>query len=87
MIPACLVKRYLGTSQKKRGRAYWYLSRRVDGRTVLRYVKLAELDKIKRGTGAWREYSAGLREWVKINRQIEKLLQELGRLQSEEYNG
>lgn len=86
MVRACLVKRHLGTSHKKRRKPYWYLSWVVEGKTVLKYVKMEQLDKISRQTQTWKEFSAALSQWVKVNRQIEKLLRQLGRIQSEGYD-
>jgi len=86
MIQASLVKRFLGTSSNKREKGYWYLSRAIEGKTVLNYVKLNELEKVSRKTAQWKKYSSSLSELVKINNAIEKLLRELGDIQSEEKN-
>ena len=86
MIQASLVKRFLGTSTAKREKGYWYLSRAVKGKTVLNYVKLNELEKVGRKTSEWKKYSSSLSELVKINKNIEQLLRELGDIQSEEKN-
>ena len=44
-----------------------------------RYVRKAELDLIRRQTGAWREFSQAMTEWVRVNREIELLLRTIGK--------
>jgi len=85
MIRASLVKRFLGTTEKKRERAYWYLSRAMAGKTMLSYVRFSDLWKVSKKTKAWKEFSSTLAQWVKVTRYLEKLLRQLGEMQSEEY--
>ena len=44
-----------------------------------RYVRKAEVELMRRQTGAWREFSRALAEWVRVNRQIESLLRRIGK--------
>jgi len=44
-----------------------------------RYVRKAELDRIRRETSAWREFSEAMAEWVRVNAEIERLLRKIGR--------
>lgn len=44
-----------------------------------RYVRKADVDLMRRQTGAWHEFSQALAEWVKVNEEIERLLRALGR--------
>ncbi len=85
MIRASLVKRFLGTTEKKRERAYWYLSRAIAGKTILKYVRFGDLGKVSKKTKAWKEFSSTLAQWVKVTRYLEKLLRQLGEMQSEKY--
>ncbi len=85
MIRASLVKRFLGTREEKRKKPYWYLSRAIAGKTILRYVRFSDLWKVSKKTKAWKDFSSTLAEWVKVTRHLEKLLRQLGEMQSEEY--
>jgi hypothetical protein len=84
MISACLIRRNLGTTAKKRRSLAYYLSGRVSGKTILRYVRKGDLGRIKRETSAWQDYSNSVARWRKISDEIERLFRELGRVQSEE---
>jgi len=82
MIDACLVEQRLGPT--RRG-PYSYLSRKVDGKTRLTYVKAEELPRVQKLTDRWRAFSRSVAEWVKVSRQIEKALRRLGRLHVVEF--
>jgi hypothetical protein len=84
MIAACLIARHLGSSQEKRKIPSYYLSGKVSGKTLLRYVKKDDLGRVRRGVEAWREFSSSLSRWRKLNNEIEKLFRKLGKVQSEE---
>ena len=85
MIQASLVKRFLGNRERKRKKPYWYLSRAIQGKTILSYVRFSDLIKIKKKARAWKEFSSTLSQWVKVTRHLERLLRHLGEVQSEEY--
>lgn len=42
------------------------------------YVRKAAVEEVRRQTDAWREFSHGMAEWVRINKKIEVLLRQLG---------
>lgn len=84
MISACLIGRHLGTSSKKRRSLAYYLSGKISGKTILRYVKKVNLERIKKETLSWREYSQSMARWRKISDKMERLFRELGRVQAEE---
>ncbi len=44
-----------------------------------RYIRKDELDYFRRRTDHWREYARAMAEWVKINKEIEPLLRQLGK--------
>lgn len=44
-----------------------------------RYVRKSQAEKIRRQTNAWRAFSQALAEWVRINRDIERQLREIGK--------
>jgi hypothetical protein len=83
MIDACLIERYLGTSKRKRTTPAFYLSRKIKGKTKLKYVKKAELTQVRRKTDAWREYSLLIQRISALNYRIEKLFRQLGKSQIE----
>ena len=43
-----------------------------------RYVRKADVDIIRRQTEAWREFSQAMAEWVRVNREVERLLRRIG---------
>lgn len=84
MIAGCLIARYLGSSKEKRKTPSYYLSGKVSGKTVLRHIKKAELEQVRKGTEAWREFSSSLSRWRKLSNEIERLFRKLAKTQSEE---
>lgn len=44
-----------------------------------RYVRKSELDRIRRETSAWREFSEAMAEWVRVNAEIERVLRQIGK--------
>jgi len=44
-----------------------------------RYVRKADVDMMRRQTGAWREFSQAMAEWVRLNTEIERLLRQVGK--------
>lgn len=44
-----------------------------------RYVRKADVEMMRRQTGAWREFSRAIAEIVDIDRQIERLLRRIGK--------
>jgi len=77
MIDACLVELHLGPN--RRG-PYPYLSRKVEGKTRLTYVRAKDLARVRMLTDRWRAFSQSMAEWVKVNRRLEKALRRLGKL-------
>lgn len=57
----------------------YYLSIPTPGASRHRYVRKDEVEAIRRQTDAWREFSRAMAEWVQVDRQIERLLRELGK--------
>ena len=81
MLDACLVARGGLAGGKVRKTPAFYLSRKVQGKTKLTYVRKEELPAVRRQTDRWRQFSCALAEWVKVNEEIEKLLRALGKRQ------
>lgn len=44
-----------------------------------RYIRKDELDHFRRRTDHWREYARAMAEWVRLNKEIEPLLRQLGK--------
>ncbi len=83
MITGCLIARNLGTALEKRKTPSYYLSGKVSGKTVLKYVKKDNLEGIRKRCEAWREFSSSIAKWRKLSKEVEELFRELGRVQSE----
>lgn len=82
MIDACLIERYLGTKQKKRGKPAYYLSWKEEGqKTKLEYVRKTNLYQVKKKTSQWRKFSSAMSKWVKTSNAIERNFRLLGNLQ------
>jgi len=75
MVPASLLERRFRPGAPP---AY-YLSFAGPKTSRHRYVRKADVDLIRRQTGAWREFSRSLAEWVRVNREIERLLRKIGK--------
>jgi phage terminase Nu1 subunit (DNA packaging protein) len=59
--------------------AAYYLSIPTPQTSRHRYVRKAEVDVIRRQTGAWREFSQAMSEWMEVGREIERLLRKIGK--------
>ncbi len=81
MLDACLIARRQLAAGKLRKTPAYYLSRKVEARTRLVYVRLEQLAQARGQTGRWKEFSAAVAAWVKLTRQMETLFRQLGRSQ------
>jgi hypothetical protein len=61
----------------------YYLSASIAGESRHRYVRKGEVKYWRKRAYAWKEFIKAIASWVKINRQIEKELREIGRLRCE----
>jgi hypothetical protein len=62
----------------------YYLSASIAGQSRHRYVRKGEVQYWRKRAYAWKEYIEAMASWVKITREIEKGLREIGRLRCEE---
>jgi len=75
MVAASLIKRRF-----RGGNAIcYYLSIPTPRNSWHRYVRKDELDYFLGRTQAWREFARAMTEWTQINKEIGRLLRELGK--------
>jgi hypothetical protein len=65
----------------------YYLSASVQGESRHRYVRKEEVEYWRKRALAWRRFTKAIASWVKVNREIEKELREIGRLRCEPLPG
>jgi len=64
---------------RKNASAAYYLSiPNPAGTSRHRYVRKADVETIRRQTDAWREFSQAMAEWVRVNKEVERLLRRIG---------
>jgi hypothetical protein len=64
-----------------------YLSASLEGESRHRYVRKSEVDYWRKRALAWKDFLKAMASWVKVNREIEKELREIGRLRCEPLPG
>jgi hypothetical protein len=69
------------------GPEVYYLSASIRGESRHRYVRKGEVGYWRKRALAWREFMKAMASWVKVNREIEEELREIGRLRSEPLPG
>jgi hypothetical protein len=69
------------------GPLVYYLSGSVQGESRHRYVRKGEREYWRKRALAWRRFMKAMASWVKVNREIEKELREIGRLRCEPLPG
>jgi hypothetical protein len=69
------------------GPVVYYLSASIRGESRHRYVRKGEVPYWRRRALAWRGFMKAMASWVKVNREIEKELREIGRLRCEPLPG
>ncbi len=83
MVPASFMPRKL----KPGGPALYYLSASIRGESRHRYVRKGEREYWRKRALAWRRFMKAMSFWVKVNKEIEKELREIGRLRCEPLPG
>jgi hypothetical protein len=83
MVPASLLARRLRPGAP----VVYYLSASIQGESRHRYVRRAEVDHYRQGAQAWQKFQKAMASWVKVNREIEKALRQIGRLRCEALPG
>ncbi len=69
------------------GPVLYYLSASIQGESRHRYVRKEEVSYWRKRALAWRQFIRAMASWVKVNREIERELREIGRLRCEPLPG
>ena len=83
MVAASFMPRKL----RPAGLVVYYLSASIQGESRHRYVRKGEVPYWQKRAGAWRGFLRAMASWVKVNREIEKELREIGRFRCEPLPG
>lgn len=75
MVAASFIERRFPST----GQIAYFLSIPTPQNSWHRYVRKDELDYYHRRAASWSEFSNGMAEWVRINKEIEQLLRKLGK--------
>lgn len=65
----------------------YYLSASIQGESRHRYVRRGEVDYYRQRAQAWQKFQKAMASWVKVNKEIEKELRQIGRLRCEPLPG
>lgn len=80
MVAASFIPRRL----RKDAPLVYYLSASIDGKTRHRYVRKGKIEYWRKRASEWQKFIKAMSSWVKVNKEIEKELREIGRLRCEE---
>jgi hypothetical protein len=75
MVAASLIERRF----RPMGPVSYYLSIPTPNNSWHRYVRKSELEVMRRQAAGWREFTEAMAEWVRVNKEIERLLRRLGK--------
>jgi hypothetical protein len=79
MVAASFMPRRL----KPGGPVVYYLSASIQGESRHRYIRKGEVEYWRKRALAWRRFVKAIASWVKVNKEMEKELRQIGRLRSE----
>jgi len=83
MVAASFMPRRLRPS----GPVVYYLSASIKGESRHRYIRRGEVEHWRKRAYTWRRFMKAMALWVKVNKEIEKELREIGRLRCEALPG
>jgi hypothetical protein len=69
------------------GPVVYYLSASIKGESRHRYIRRGEVEHWRKRAYAWRRFMKAMALWVKVNKEIEKELREIGSLRCEALPG
>lgn len=65
----------------------YYLSASIKGESRHRYIRKGEVEYWRKRASAWRRFMKAMVSWVKVSKEIEKELREIGKLRGEALPG
>jgi hypothetical protein len=83
MVPASLLARRLRPGAP----VAYYLSASIEGESRHRYVRRGRVDYYRQRSQAWQRFQKAMASWVKVNKEMEKALRQIGRLRCEPLPG
>lgn len=83
MVPASLLARRFRPGAP----VAYYLSASIGGESRHRYVRRGEEDYYRQRSQAWQRFQKAMASWVKVNKEMEKALRQIGRLRCEPLPG
>jgi hypothetical protein len=69
------------------GPVVYYLSASIKGESRHRYIRKGEVEYWHKRASAWRRFMKAMVSWVKVSKEIEKELREIGKLRGEALPG
>jgi hypothetical protein len=69
------------------GPVVYYLSASIKGESRHRYIRKGEVEYWRKRASAWRRFMKAMVSWVKVSKEIEKELREIGKLRGEALPG
>ena len=82
MLPAPLIERHLGNATKRRSSSAYYLSRSVQGRSKLTYIKKEALTTVRQQCDAHRDFQQLLAQWRQLTAEVDRLWEQWRQSQS-----
>lgn len=83
MVAASFIPRRLRAG----GPVVYYLSASIQGESRHRYIRKGEVEYWCKRATSWKRFIKAMASWVKVNREIERELREIGRLRCEPLPG
>jgi len=69
------------------GPMVYYLSASIQGESRHRYIRKGEVEYWHQRASSWKRFIQAMASWVKVNKEIERQLREIGRLRCEPLPG
>ena len=82
MLSASLIERHLGSGAKRRSSPAYYVSRSVQGRSKLTYIKKEALATVRQQCDAHRSFQQLLAQWRQLTAELDRLWEQLQQTQS-----
>ena len=69
------------------GPLVYYLSASIQGESRHRYIRKAEVEYWRQRASSWKGFIKAMASWVKVNKEIERELRQIGRFRCEPLPG